>query len=318
MGAMTLLVDRRGAALELSSNGQTVLLRYPDGEEHRVGLYALRRIVVQGEAQLSSGLLRACAAAQVALVLSPGRGRGESVDVLPHAPAGVRLRLAQHRLYADEAARLALARRLVAGKLRAQADCLVRHGIIHDIAQAETGLREAQDVAAIMGVEGRAARGYFEKWRGLWDAAWGFHERNRRPPRDPVNVLLSLGYTLAGGNLGHRLAAYGLETGLGFLHVPHRTRPALALDLLEPVRPYVDEWLWQQAQKGLLTPANFTLEKDAGCRLDKDGRSAFYGAWFDEAEAWLDAPMRGSLAVLLSTLRQFIPKNFHEEQSDTD
>ncbi|MDM8561103.1 CRISPR-associated endonuclease Cas1 [Candidatus Parabeggiatoa sp. HSG14] len=74
---------------------------------------------------------------------------------------------------------------------------------------------------------------------------------------------------------------------MGFLHVPLRNRPSLALDLLEPVRPWIDEWLWQQVQKGLLTPKQFTFSKEDGCRLDALGRKAFFSAWYDEAESWL-------------------------------
>ncbi|RKZ53776.1 MAG: CRISPR-associated endonuclease Cas1, partial [Candidatus Parabeggiatoa sp. nov. 3] len=63
-------------------------------------------------------------------------------------------------------------------------------------------------------------------WRTLWDNAWGFKERNRRPPRDPVNALLSLGYTLAGNSVGHLASRYGLDLALGFLHIPSRNRPS--------------------------------------------------------------------------------------------
>ncbi len=143
-------------------------------------------------------------------------------------------------------------------------------------------------------------------WRSLWEKRWGFNERNRRPPRDPVNALLSLGYTLAEHSLGQLVCTRGLDVGIGFLHTPVSNRSSLLLDLLEPVRPWVDEWLWQQVQKELLTPKQFYQEKDRGCRLDKEGRGAFFPAWYDEAEDWLHAPMRDSLALLLGELRHSV------------
>jgi CRISPR-associated protein Cas1 len=111
--------------------------------------------------------------------------------------------------------------------------------------------------------------------RSLWDKSWHFEERNRRPPRDPVNALLSLSYTIIGNSIGQLATIRGLDISFeakvfgknicleGFLHIPHKGRPSLALDLVEPVRPWVDQWLWQNIQKTeLLTPKHFTLSNE--------------------------------------------------------
>ena len=144
-------------------------------------------------------------------------------------------------------------------------------------------------------------------WRTLWDNAWEFKERNRRPPRDPVNALLSLSYTLAGNSIGQLASTRGLDISLGFLHAPLNGRPSLALDLLEPVRPWIDQWIWQQVDKGLLTPKQFSNNLEQGCRLDKEGRQAFFSAWYDEAEPWLEKHKRESLAHILKTIRKYRP-----------
>ena len=95
------------------------------------------------------------------------------------------------------------------------------------------------------------------------DKPWHFKERNRRPPRDPVNALLSLSYTIIGNSIGQLATIRGLDVSLGFLHIPLKGRPSLALDLVEPVRPWVDQWLWQNIQKTeLLTPKHFTLSNE--------------------------------------------------------
>lgn len=134
---------------------------------------------------------------------------------------------------------------------------------------------------------------------------WGFKERNRRPPRDPVNALLSLGYTLAGNSLGQMVSTYGLDVSLGFLHAPLSNRPSLMLDVLEPVRPWIDQWLWLKVHSGLLTPKHFSQSNEYGCRLNQEGRGLFFSAWYDEAESFLRAPMRESLALLLKTLHKY-------------
>lgn len=199
---------------------------------------------------------------------------------------------------------MALAKKAVSAKILAQSSWLNEHDLQHNFENALAHLQKAPNNAALMGIEGSVTKQYFALWRKNWDRAWGFNERNRRPPRDPVNALLSLGYTLAGNSVGHLVATYRLDNSFGFLHTPQNNRPSLALDLLEPVRPWVDEWLWRKAQAGLFTPKQFTQNKQEGCRLDNAGRNAFYSAWYEEAEAWLRAPMRDSLAGLLGTLRQ--------------
>ena len=194
---------------------------------------------------------------------------------------------------------------MVAAKIAAQSFWLARNNVTHDLSQSEKHLFQVYNNNSLMGIEGGASKEYFAKWRGLWDKTWGFKERNRRPPRDPVNALLSLSYTLAGNQMGQLATSYGFDLSLGFLHVPFRARPSLALDLLEPVRPWVDQWLLEKVQNGWLSPKQFYSNSEVGCRLDKEGRSAFYAAWYDEAESWLLSQMRDSLALLLSSLRSF-------------
>jgi CRISPR-associated protein Cas1 len=224
-GAMTLLVDRRGAELELKHN-HTICLNYPDGQRHRVGLYALRRIVIQGgEIHLSGNLLRACEKAGVSIILLPGRYKGNSVNLFPHVMSNIKLRLGQYRAFFDDEIRLSLARQAVATKIEAQSFWLSHHQLKHDFSPFLANLQKVYDNANLMGIEGSTSQQYFAKWRTLWDNAWEFKERNRRPPRDPVNALLSLSYTLAGNSLGQMASTYGLDISLGFLHAPLKKVP---------------------------------------------------------------------------------------------
>lgn len=301
MGAMTLIVDRRATRLTLAPHN-VLQLDYDDGAQQRVGLDALRCIVGHGDPQLSAALLRRCAERQIGVVLLPARGRGQPAWLLD-TPNGSRLRLAQYRCHLDPEHRLQLARELVARKIEGQDRWLDAHGKPHLLHRFAVQARRAADIPALMGTEGAAAARYFHFWAVLWDPVWGFAGRNRRPPRDPINALLSLSYTLATGYVGRLAARHGLDTTLGYLHGPERDRPALALDLVEPLRPAIDQWLWQLIDDGLLTPDDFSHSDSDGCRLRGDARGRFFGAWYRDEDGWLRREARGVLALLLARLR---------------
>ncbi|MGH8475533.1 MAG: CRISPR-associated endonuclease Cas1 [Methylococcales bacterium] len=189
-------------------------IHYENLETHRVGLQALRHIIVHTDAQLSASLLRSCNEAGVSILLAAGRGRGATAHLFPSRET-TRLRHAQHRSYADSARRLNIARALVKAKIDQQVQCLKAHGedsqsVSRFIDQAEC----APGINELMGVEGAAAARYFTIWAKLWHKPWHFPGRNRRPPRDPVNALMSLGqapYSLALNHVGRRAALCGLD-----------------------------------------------------------------------------------------------------------
>jgi CRISPR-associated protein Cas1 len=304
MSGLTLIIDRRGARLSLSDSG---ILRVQYGEEsHRVGLHALQQLLLLGEVELTTRVVRACLEAGVSLALLPRRGRGETVHLFPPGPTAFALRHAQHLHYHHPASRLRLARLWVIAKLHQQQLWLDAHGLGGaDLERLVEAAQTAPDPATLMGMEGAGSARYFEHWRQLWQAPWQFEHRNRRPPRDPINALLSLSYTLALHSVGRQATLRGLEPAVGFLHTPLRGRPALALDLLEPLRPWVDQWVWQWVQtERALTPEQFDCNPTEGCRLNRDGRALYFAAWFRAGEDWLRAPRRSALALLLRALRR--------------
>ena len=299
------IVDRPGARVELASR-QILRLLYADGESHRIGLQAATRLVLVGEVDISTGALRACQEAGVALLALGHRGRTRPLHLLPGSHGRLRRRHAQHRLYADPGTRLALARAVVDHKIARQMDWLDAHELPGEsLRRFREDLPGAPDIATLMGLEGAASARYFEHWRGLWQPPWDFPRRSRRPPQDPVNALLSLSYTLALGYLGRLAALHGLEPELGFLHGPQRDRPALALDLLEPLRPLLDHWVWGYLQQvGELTPGHFSHGAREGCRLNREGRALFFRAWFGGEDQRLEGPAREGISRLLWRLRR--------------
>jgi CRISPR-associated protein Cas1 len=180
------------------------------------------------------------------------------------------LRAEQFRLAAEPAFCRHVASRIVGAKIRNQRtflnrnhvepprDALVRLKALADQADRATALDE------LLGIEGTAARIYFQHFGGMIkvdDAAlpvFSFEHRNRRPPRDPVNALLSLAYSLLSKDLTIVALAVGLDPFWGFFHQPRYGRPALALDLMEMFRPLVaDSAVITATNTGMVTLSDF-------------------------------------------------------------
>ena len=143
------------------------------------------------------------------------------------------------------------------------------------------GIKKSVD--SIRGLEGRAAAVYFRGFgQCLRQPDMAFTGRNRRPPRDPVNSLLSFGYTLLAGEAVSALQSVGLHPGIGFLHTSYHRRPALALDLVESLRsPVVDRMILRIVNKRMLTADDFVHTSD-GVLLEAEARKQFL-AWYEEA-----------------------------------
>lgn len=200
-------------------------------------------------------------------------------------------RAAQFAKAADPGACRGLAQELVAAKISNQRTMLRRNGTeldsydLTELAMLMDRARKTEDLATLLGVEGRAAAIYFRNFskmlRPPGDPAedrvldFDFGCRNRRPPRDPVNALLSFGYAMLAKECTIALLAVGLDPYWGFYHQPRHGRPALALDLMEEFRPLlVDSAVISAINTGMISLDHFVLT-GAGCALTPAGRRAF-------------------------------------------
>src|SRR5262249_6394669 len=139
--------------------------------------------------------------------------------------------------------------------------------VLQQLQQTAERCREATSLEQLRGLEGAASAAWFSLLGQLLRPPWQFPQRVRRPPTDPVNALLSLGYTWVLTRTVARAEAAGLEVNLGGLHEYRPGRPSLACDLMEPLRvPAVDRWLVQRLNQGEMTPADFVTE-GGGIRL---------------------------------------------------
>ncbi len=190
----------------------------------------------------------------------------------PPLGKNVELRLHQFQNFHNSGKRLLLAKAFVRGKIHNQREYLARQkrrlgeatleGPIFHLKRILADLEKAKDVEEILGLEGLASRHYFQGLGVLLSrTGFVFRERTRRPPRDPVNALLSLGYTLLLSRILSLVEASGLDPYLGFLHSPDYGKPSLALDLMEEWRPIiVDAMVVRILNWKTIKPEDFTGE----------------------------------------------------------
>lgn len=276
-----LFLDRRG--LHVSVEYQTLRVDEGEGRFRRFPPFHLEAVVVHGRIAVTSDVWRLLAAHQVPAVLLPGRGQGPVAWMGAGLGGSLWLRRAQFAAAGDAAARVELARWMVHRKFAGYREALAWAGhpesvFGHRLDGLEEDLASSTDANTVRGVEGVAARLWYEWLAQRIPAEWGFGGRNRRPPRDPVNALLSLGYTLLATQAQGRAEASGLDVSLGFLHEPVPGRPALALDLMEALRPWVDVFVLGLLDR-VLGPDDFHSSAADGCRLFKEARGRFYAAW---------------------------------------
>jgi len=224
---------------------------------------------------------------ELAFLTVSGRLRGQ---LTPPKARNMPLRMRQYDAARDNAFRLEVAREIVRGKVENAAAVLGRHRQRHpnridretidELEAAANGLEAATSLESLRGVEGSAAARYFRAFPGLLPDGWTFPGRQRRPPPDPVNALLSFGYVLVANELQSLFDAMGFDPYLGFFHEVDYGRASLALDLLEEFRaPLVDRFAATVLALGRLTRPDFIAGPEGGVVLSREGLKTFFAAW---------------------------------------
>ncbi|MBI4756028.1 MAG: CRISPR-associated endonuclease Cas1 [Betaproteobacteria bacterium] len=206
----------------------------------------------------------------------------------------VELRTAQYRASFDERACLRIARGLVVAKIQNCRTLLRRNWkdsdmpepILDGFRQDIDLARRAKGLAELLGAEGNSAARYFRHFKamirrkeGEGELDFDFNRRNRRPPADPVNALLSYAYSLLSRTWTTTLSAVGFDPYRGFYHQPRYGRPALALDMMEPFRPLLaDSSVIQAINNGEVKPTDF-ISAAGSVALAPDGRKRFIAAF---------------------------------------
>ncbi len=278
----TLYVQSQQAYLRLE--GDTLRVEVEKEKKLQVPLHHLGSLVVFGNVLLSPYLLARCAEDGRSVVWLSRSGR--FVGRLAGPVSGnVLLRKAQHEAMGNPERTLAIARQFVAGKIRGQQSVLARaarEGSGDDtlretssqLAKLAHSAAYADYIEVARGLEGQAAALYFEEFPRLISAAeFDFVYRNRRPPRDAVNALLSFIYTLVRADCQGALESVGLDPQVGFLHVLRPGRPALALDLMEEFRSWwADRLALTLINRKQLSEKHFEPRPGGAVYLNEDGR----------------------------------------------
>jgi CRISP-associated protein Cas1 len=280
----------------LAASSRTLVVRSGGQERAQVPALGLERVVVLAPSHLTSGAVALCAQEQVELVVVAHGAR--VMARLGASPAGLATLAAQHRRAADTGFCSEIARAVVRGKVRNQRRLLGRSAAAAEagVASARAELQsllersaQVETVVALRGVEGRASAVYFRALRQLVNPEFGFRGRNRRPPRDAANAMLSFAYTLLTAEAAAAVCSAGLEPALGFYHGPRGGRPGLALDLVEEFRaPVGDALLLQLTGWRAVRPAQFR-QTDRGVRMNAPARRRFLEGY----EAKLSQPFAG-------------------------
>ncbi len=259
----------------------------PEGAPRRIPLSQVSHLVVWGNITLTTPLLGALLdqGVEIVFLTRHGRFRGR---LHAHDTPHVALRRAQYVALENPAWVLTTARAIVRAKLQHQLSLLRRYvrrrdtvpeavpSAIHQIEKRLNTLDRKRSLSVLLGLEGQAARFYFAALGSLLQPRWRFDGRRRRPPPDPVNVLLSLGYTLLLQKAQSAVQAVGLDPYAGFLHAQDYGRPALALDLMEEFRPVVDGLVLKICNQGLITPGDFVAgPPERPCVLQEEGLRRF-------------------------------------------
>jgi CRISPR-associated protein Cas1 len=253
----TLYVSSQGSYLR--KEGETVVVEREQEKVLQLPIHTIGGIICFGNVLCSPFLLGFCAERDIAVSFLSEHGR-YLASVRGPVSGNVLLRRAQYRMADDEATTRTVAANIVSGKLANTRVVLNRslrdHGEKMDSASVKGAsasidrlideLPRTADVDAVRGLEGMAAAEYFGVFNELiidQKEAFVFGERNRRPPLDPVNALLSFVYTILMHDVRSALETVGLDPAVGFLHRDRPGRPGLALDLMEEFRPVIADRL---------------------------------------------------------------------------
>ena len=263
-----------------------------DNLAERVPLENTDAVVVSSRVMLTAPLMGRLRSEGIAVSWVDGRGR-LCARLEPHPSKNAVVRRAQVSTALDPDRALEIARKMVQAKIRNQRVFLLRHArrganfpqaVMTTLRDSENSAEKSSSRERLLGYEGAAARAYFAGLRILLsNSGMVFEGRSRRPPKDPVNALLSYGYALLAADCADAAAIAGLDPYIGFLHAERVGRAELALDLMEELRtPLVDSFVLAGIGRRQFTPSGFEACDGDGVQMKHETRRTFLEAWAEQ------------------------------------
>jgi CRISPR-associated protein Cas1 len=277
----------------LSKDGMNVVVSVNQQEVFRIPVINIEGIVTFGYMGASPGLMKLCTDNNVSLTFLSPNGRFVS-RIQGQTRGNVLLRKAQYQLAENEQWTLHVAQVMIGGKIQNYRNILRRYirdygdnKEVEATAKALDSFKrdvfQSTDKTQLIGIEGMAANRYFEVLPLLMTQqreGFPFTGRNRRPPKDAVNAMLSLAYTLVTNDITAALETVGLDPYVGFLHTLRPGRASLSLDMVEELRAYLgDRFVLSLINRRQITPSDFLYQGEKGVVLTDNGRRTFITAW---------------------------------------
>ena len=280
----------------LSLDGENIVIKQDNNELGRVPLHNLQEIATCGFKGSSPALMAACAERNVTLTFLSMNGKFLA-RVTGEEHGNVVLRKTQYRVSEDKIASLKIAKNFIVGKIfnerwvieRAtrdypdRLDILKLKGISGDLNCCLHDAYLCQDIDTLRGIEGKAASQYFSVFDDLilqQKRDFYFHTRNRRPPLDYVNALISFAYTLLASSCASGLETVGLDPFVGFMHADRPGRKSLALDVMEELRSvFADRFVLSMINMQIITSNDFITSENGAVYLNDKARKSFITSW---------------------------------------
>jgi len=277
----------------LSKDGQNVVVSVEKEERFRIPVINIEGIVTFGYLGASPGLMKLCADNGVSLTFLSLNGRFIGRMQGP-TRGNVLLRKEQYRIADDEGRSLRFARLFIAGKIQNYRTTLQRfirdngendgvEAAVNSMEHSKKWALKATSASQLIGIEGDAANAYFGVFPELilhQKEDFAFRGRNRHPPKDKVNAMLSFVYTLLANETAAALETVGLDPYVGFLHTLRPGRTSLALDLMEEMRAYLgDRLVLSLINRKQMTAKDFVVQGVEGIVMSDEGRKTLLSAW---------------------------------------
>jgi CRISPR-associated protein Cas1 len=280
-------------------NGEKTLARFP--------LHTLENIICFTYKGATPALMGACAERKIGMSFFSPRG-AFLARVVGKEYGNVLLRKEQYRISDDDTRSVAYAKNMIVGKVynsrwsiertlrdhayRVDAEKLKQ--ISNILYETLPKLDSAAGLDELRGIEGKAAEQYFSVLNDMilnQKEEFAFTRRNRRPPLDNINAVLSFAYTVLAGDCANALSSVGLDPYVGFMHGDRPGRTSLALDLMEELRPVLaDRFILTLINTKAIQAAHFERQKDNAVFLSDDGRKVFFNAWQNHKKETITHP----------------------------
>ena len=291
----------------LTLDGENIVIQNGDKALGRFPLHTLENIICFTYKGATPALMGACAERKIGMSFFSPRGVFLA-RVVGKEYGNVLLRKEQYRISDDEKRSVAYAKNMIVGKvfnsrwsiertLRDHAyrvDAEKMKQVSNNLYETLPKLDSVSGLDELRGIEGKAAEQYFSVLNDMilnQKEDFAFTRRNRRPPLDNINAILSFAYTILAGDCANALSSVGLDPYVGFMHGDRPGRTSLALDLMEELRPVLaDRFILTLVNTKAIQVVHFERQKDNAVLLNEDGRKVFFNAWQNHKKETITHP----------------------------